>query len=329
MSSFAWFQDGVGYGASQLAEWQGITSERGAFRHVFKSTSEFLTTPNQVSRTLAVGAGTVLVGSTTAGGTWAWSSGATLAIPTASNDNPRKDLIVARLVKANPDGANGLEVELIQGAPSSSPQVPARPDLSAALAVVDVPKASTTFTVTVVRTSGLFTDQAAYTNSGLPAIDWAGVLPSASAFPVGFTMYDSGTNQRWVRRSTGAWFTADPGPWKACTLQNVQAKDGTNVTVTGTLYARESSNAWELSGQLNFAPSTDLDQLVLPALLPTGISRPTQNTYGASGQTFGTTSSSGTGRLALMSSGAIEYGNDGTLANMYVNEQFSKSPWNT
>ncbi|CAD80112.1 virion structural protein [Streptomyces phage phiBT1] len=324
MSSFAWFQDGVGYGATQLDDWQAITTQRGGFRHVFKTTSEFLANSNQTARTVAVGSGTVLFN----GGTWAWSSGETVSVPTASNDNPRKDLIVARLTTVAADGFNGLAIELVQGTPAASPQVPARPANAAAICVVDVPKASTTFTLTVVRTSGAYADQAAYGNGAL-AIDWAGVLPSPAAFPVGFTLYDFGANQTWVRRADGDWFTKDPGPWKKCTNQNVQAKDGTNVTVTGDLYVRESSLGWELSGQLNFSPSKDLDTLVLPAMLPSGIQRPTQNTYGSSGQTYGSTSAGGVGRVALMTSGAVEYGCDGVIANLYLNESFSKSPWNT
>ncbi|QAY26939.1 minor tail protein [Streptomyces phage Shawty] len=323
MSSFAWFQDGVGYGASDLANWQRVTLPSGTFTRVFSSTTQFLSNSNQTNRTVAVGAGNVSID-----GTWAWSSGETIAVPTASNDNPRKDLIVARLTTLEDDGSNGLAIELVQGVPSASPQVPARPANSAALCVVNVPKASTTFTLTVVRTSGDYADQAAVSN-GCVAIDWTGQLPAASGFPVGFTLYDYGTNQRWVRKDGGTWHTSDPGPWKLCTPQNVQAKDGTTVTVSGELYVRESSNGWELSGQLNFSPTKDIGQLVTPALLPSGISRPTQNTYGASGQTFGSTSAGGVGRIALMASGAIEYGNDGVIANMYVNEQFSKSPWNT
>ncbi|MGW9280707.1 hypothetical protein ACWGSA_00750 [Streptomyces diastaticus] len=329
MSSFAWFQDGVGYGAAQLAEWQAVVNAGGAFRHVFRSTSEFLSNSNQSARTVAVGPGMVFVGSSTGGGTWARTSGETVSIPAASNNNPRKDLIVARLITSEADGSNGLAVEVVQGTAASSPQVPARPENAVAIAVVDVPRASTTFSLSVVRTTGVYTDQAAFSNSGVPTIDWGGTLPSPAAFPVGYTLYDSGTNQRWVRRSSGEWFTSDPGPWKACTPQNVQAKDGTNITVTGSLYVRESSNGWELSGQLNFSPAMDIDQLVRPALLPSGVSRPTQNTYGAAGQTFGSTSVSGTGRIALMANGAVEYGCDGTIANLYVNEQFSKSPWNT
>lgn len=323
MSSFAWFQDGVGYGASDLANWQRVSTPGGSFTRVFSSTTQFLANSNQTNRTVAVGSGNVMID-----GTWAWSSGETIAVPTASNDNPRKDLIVARLVTTADDGTNGLAIELIQGTPAASPAVPARPAKSAALCVVDVPKASTTFTLTVVRTSGEYADQAAISN-GAHSIDWGAQLPSASPFPVGFTLYDLGTNQRWVRTSGGTWHTSDPGPWKLCTPQNVQAKDGTNVTVTGSLYIRESSNGWELSGQLNFSPSKDLDQLVDVALMPSGITRPTQSTYAASGQTYGSTSAGGVGRIALRSTGGIEYGNDGVIANLYVNEQFSKSPWNT
>jgi hypothetical protein len=327
MASKAWFQDGVGYGAADLANWHDRMIVRGGMRHIFRTTSEFLANSNQTNRTVAIGAGNVLITSATGGGTWAWSSGETVSVPTASNDNPRKDLIVARLTTAAADGFNGLAIELVQGTPAASPQVPARPDNAVALCVLDVPKATTTFTVTVVRTSGQYTDQAAYGNGSL-AIDWAGVLPSPASYPTGFTLYDYGTNQTWVRTDAGAWFTKDPGPWKLCTPQNVQAKDGTNVTVTGSLYVRESSIGWELSGQLNFSPSKDFGQLVTPALLPSGISRPTQNTYGTAGQSWGTTQG-GAARLALMTSGAIEWGSEGAVGNAYINEQFSKSPWNT
>ncbi|QAX94714.1 virion structural protein [Streptomyces phage Lilbooboo] len=327
MSSFAWFQDGVGYGGSDLANWQSLMVPRGSLKHLFSSTTQFLANSNQTNRTVAIGAGNVFIGGTSSGGTWAWSDGGTLSVPTASNDNPRKDLIVARLTTAAADGANGLAIELIQGTPAASPAVPTRPDNAVALCIVDQPKASTTFSITVVRHTGQYGDQATLAN-GAVAIDWAGVLPSASAFPTGFTLYDLGTNQRWVRKNDQTWFTSDPGPWKSCTLQNVQAKDGTNVTVTGSLYVRESSNGWELSGQLNFSPSKDFDQLVTPALLPAGITRPTQNTYGSSGQSWANTTS-GVARLALMTNGSVEFGNDGTAGTAYVNEQFSKSPWNS
>ncbi|QAX93270.1 virion structural protein [Streptomyces phage Vash] len=327
MSSFAWFQDGVGYGGSDLANWQSLMVPRGSLKHLFSSTTQFLANSNQTNRTVSIGAGNVFIGGTSSGGTWAWSDGGTLSVPTASNDNPRKDLIVARLTTAAADGSNGLAIELIQGTPAASPAVPTRPDNAVALCIVDQPKASTTFSITVVRHTGQYGDQATLAN-GAVAIDWGGTLPAASAFPTGFTLYDLGTNQRWVRKNDQTWFTSDPGPWKSCTLQNVQAKDGTNVTVTGSLYVRESSNGWELSGQLNFSPSKDFDQLVTPALLPSGITRPTQNTYGASGQSWSTTSS-GTGRIALMSNGSVEFGNDGSAGTAYVNEQFSKSPWNS
>jgi len=326
MSSFAWFQDGVGYGASELATWQGLSAQRGGFKNVFASASEFLANSNQTNRTVAIGAGNVLLGGATSGASWAWSSGETVAVPTASNDNPRKDLIVARLLTSAADGSNGLAIELVQGTPAANPQVPARPEGAAALCIVSVPKATTTFTLEVVRTSGTYADQCAMAN-GHMAIDWAGVLPSPAAFPVGFTLYDFGTNQRWVRRSAGDWFTSDPGAWKRCTPQNVQASDGTNITVTGDLYIRESSNGWELSGQLNFSPSKDVGRLVIPALMPAGITRPTQNTYGASGQSYGS-NNSGVGRIALMASGTVEFGAHESVSSVYVNEQFSKSPWN-
>ncbi|WP_433858233.1 hypothetical protein [Streptomyces kronopolitis] len=328
MAGFAWFQDGSSYPADDLANWLSVMTPRGTLKHLFTSTSQFLANSDQTTRTIAVGSGNALIGGTPGGATWAWSPAVTLSVPAASTTNPRKDLIVARLTTKTADGSNGLAVELIQGTPAATPAAPTRPNNAVALCVVDVPKSSTTFTLTVVRTTGQYADQAAYAG-GCVAIDWGGTLPAASAFPVGFTLYDYGTNQRWVRRDNSTWFTADPGPWKACTPQNVQAKDGTNVTVTGALYVRESSNGWELSGQLGFSPSKDLDTLTTPALLPSGITRPTQNTYGASGQTYGTTSAGGVGRLALMTNGTVEYGNDGNIANLYINEQFSKSPWNS
>ncbi|MET8691731.1 hypothetical protein ABZV65_04195 [Streptomyces bauhiniae] len=328
MSSLAWFQDGVGYGAVELSTWHDLIVPRGSLAHVFRSTSEFLCTSNVGPRTVSVGAGAVLFGGAAGGGTWGWHSGATIAVPAASNDNPRKDLIVARLTTLTVDGVNGVSLELVQGVPAASAQVPARPAGTVALCVVSVPKAVTTFTITPCRTTGQYADQAALCN-GSVAVDWSGVLPPAGGFPVGFALYDYGTNQRWVRKGDGTWFTSDPGPWVLCTPQNVQAKDGTNVTVTGTLYIRESSIQWDIQGQLSFNPSKDLDQLVYPATAPASISRPKQNTYGSAGQSYSSNSAGGVGRVALMTTGSIEYGNDGNCANVYINEQLSKSPWNS
>ncbi|MGW0530664.1 hypothetical protein [Streptomyces sp. NPDC003032] len=329
MAGFAWFQEGVTYGGSDLAGFNNLSVPRLGMTHLFASTSEFLLNSDQDARTVAVGAGNVLMGLAAGGATWAWSPGATVAVPTASSTNPRRDLIVARLTTVATDGTNGVAVELVQGTPAATPVAPTRPADAVALGWVDVPKAMTTFTLTVTRYQGQYRDQAALAGRGAIAIDWAGQLPAASTVSVGATVYDIGANQRWTRKSDGTWFTADPGPWKLCTPQNVQAKDGTNVTVSGALYVREDSTKWELSGQLTFSPSKDLEQLVLPALVPSGITRPTQNTYGSSGQTFGATSASGVGRFALMANGSIEYGCDGVIANLYANEQFSKSPWNT
>ncbi|MEW2406472.1 hypothetical protein [Streptomyces griseoviridis] len=329
MAGFAWFQEGVTYGGNDLANFNSLSVPRLGMTHLFASTSEFLMNSDQTARTVAVGAGNALVGLAAGGATWAWSPGATVAVPTASAANPRRDLIIARLTTLAADGTNGLAIEIVTGTPAATPVAPARPANAVALGWVDVPKAMTTFTLTVTRYTGQYRDQAALAGRAAIAIDWAGQLPTASTVNVGATVYDVGTNQRWTRKSDGTWFTSDPGPWKLCTPQNVQAKDGTNVTVTGTLYIREDSTKWEISGQLTFSPSKDIDQLVLPALVPSGVSRPTQNTYGSSGQTYGSTSAGGVGRFALMTSGAIEYGSDGTIANLYANEQFSKSPWNT
>ncbi|MEV0126353.1 hypothetical protein AB0I16_33215 [Streptomyces sp. NPDC050703] len=328
MSSFAWFQDGVGYGAAELADWQDRVFVRGGMRHVFRTATEFLANSNQTARTVSIGAGSVFIGHPTGGGTWGWSSGETVAVPMPSNDNPRKDLVVAKLTTAASGGFNGLAIEVVKGVAAASPQVPQRPDNAAALLILDVPKATTTFTLTTVRTTGQYPDQAAFAN-GTTAIDWAGVLPSPAAFPVGFTLFDYGTNQTWTRAKSGDWFTTDPGPWQECRLVPVQAKSGVAVGVTGKLYVREDSTKWELSGQLSFSPATQMGQLVNPAMLPTfGVSRPTQNTYGATGQTYDA-ASGGVGRIALMTSGAIEFGGVDTVGNVYVNEQFSKSPWNT
>jgi hypothetical protein len=277
---------------------------------------------------VVVGAGNVLVGGTSGGATWAWSSGDTVAIPTASPDNPRKDLIVARLTTTAVEGVNGLSIELIQGIPAAAPVAPTRPDNCVALVVVDVPKALTTFTITIVRYTGLFTDQAVL-QDGKIAIDWAGVLPSGPSFPTGFTLYDIGTNQRWVRKSDTAWFTTDPGPWVTCTVLNFQNGDGTNVTTSGTLYARESSVCWEFSGRLDFSPTFNADGLVSSvASIPSAISRPTQHTYGSVGQTWAS-NRSGNARVAYTTSGGLELGIDVATSSLYVNLQLTKSPWNT
>ncbi|MFE9767055.1 hypothetical protein ACFYPC_21460 [Streptomyces sp. NPDC005808] len=328
MAGFAWFQEGVTYGGNDLANFNSLSVPRLGMTHLFASTSEFLLNSDQTARTVSVGAGNVLIGLSSGGATWAWSDAATVAVPTASSVNPRRDLIVARLTTAAADGVNGIAVELIQGTPAATPAAPARPANAVALGWVDVPKAMTTFTITVTRYQGQYRDQAALAGRGTIAIDWAGQLPSASSVSVGASVYDVGTNQRWVRTADNGWFTADPGPWKLCTPQNVQASDGTNITVTGTLYVREDSTKWELSGQLNFSPSKDIGKLVVPALLPSGITRPTTNTYGSSGQSYGS-NNSGVGRLALMTNGSIEFGADESVANVYINESFSKSPWNT
>ncbi|MFE6159814.1 hypothetical protein ACFQ7F_12985 [Streptomyces sp. NPDC056486] len=329
MAGFAWFQEGTTYGAADLASFNAQMFPMNGFAHLLGSTSQFLLNSDQTARTVAVGAGNAAISNPSGGVTWAWSPGGTVAVPAASSVNPRRDLIVARLMTKAIDGANGVAVELIAGSPAATPSAPTRPDNAVALGWVDVPKSSTAFTLTVTRHTGQYRDQGVISGPGTIGIDWAGQLPSGSAVRAGAIVVDLGTNQRWMRTNAGTWFTTDPGPWRACTLQNVQAKDGTNVTVGGVLYVREDSTKWELSGQLTFAPSTNLAQLVLPALLPSGVTRPTQNTYGASGQTFGSTSTGGVGRIALMSNGAVEYGNDGTISNLYVNEQFSKSPYNT
>lgn len=330
MSSLAWFQDGVGYGSTELATWHDLMIPRGSFKHVFKSTSEFLASSNQGARTVAIGAGSVLIGGTSSGGTWAWNSGATVNVPTASNNDPRKDLIIARLTTTAVEGSNGLSIEVVQGVAAPSPVVPARPANSVALAILDVPKATTTFTLTTCRTTGQYADQAAYTN-GHFALDWAGQLPVASGFPVGTTLYDVGTNQRWIRKSDGTWFTQDFAPWAAVTLQNFQ-NGATNITTSGTLYVRESSSYWEFSGRLDFSPSwTPAGLIGSVGSVPASISRPTQHTYTTVGESYAVSSKNGgTARLAYTTTGGLELGADpnGAISALYVNAQLSKSPFN-
>ncbi|WP_030240777.1 MULTISPECIES: hypothetical protein [unclassified Streptomyces] len=331
MASKAWFQDGVGYGAADLATWHDWLIVRGGIRHVFRTTSEFLSNSNQTNRTVSIGAGSVLIGGSTGGGTWAWSSGETVAIPTASNDNPRKDLIVARLTTSAVDGSNGLSIELVQGTPAASPQTPARPDNAVALCIVDVPKASTTFTLTVVRTTGQYTDQAAY-NNGTLAIDWDGVLPLAAAYPTGFVLYDYGRNQRWVRKADATWFTADFGPWVSVTPLDFQSGT-TNIQTSGNLYIRESSVCWEMSGRLDFSPGFTPTGLISSiGSVPSSISRPTQHTYTIVGESYSAASKNGgTARLAYTTTGGLELAADpnGNISALYVNAQLSKSPFNT
>lgn len=330
MGSFAWFQDGVGYGAADLANWQSLLFPRGSFRHLFSNSSQFLASSNQAARTVTIGTGSVLVGGATSGGTWAYSDGATVNVPTASNNDPRKDLIIARLTTTAVEGSNGLSIEVVQGVAAPSPVVPARPANSVALAILDVPKATTTFTLTTCRTTGQYADQAAYTN-GHFALDWAGQLPVASGFPVGTTLYDVGTNQRWIRKSDGTWFTQDFAPWVAVTLQNFQ-NGATNITTSGTLYVRESSSYWEFSGRLDFSPAwTPAGLIGSVGSVPASISRPTQHTYTTVGESYAVSSKNGgTARLAYTTTGGLELGADpnGAISALYVNAQLSKSPFN-
>lgn len=328
MAGFAWFQDGSSYGGSDLASFNALVGPRQGFLHLFASAGEFLLSSDQTNRAVVVGAGNVLIGHPSAGATWAWSPGATLAVGTASNDNPRRDLIVARLAVAGTDGTNGVAVELIPGTPSATPAAPARPDNAVALGWVDVPRATTTISATPTRHTGQYRDQGVMSAPGAVAVDWAGQLPSASAARVGAVVYDMGTNQRWVRKADATWFTADPGPWRTVTLQNFQTSDGTSVTTSGTLYIRESSTKWELSGRLDFTPVRTVGGLAIVGTAPTTITRPTIHTYGTSGQTFAP-ATGGAARIALTTTGTVELGAVGALATLYCNVQLSKSPHNT
>ncbi|QBZ73384.1 minor tail protein [Streptomyces phage Heather] len=328
MGSFAWFQDGVGYGGTDLANWQSLLLPRGSLKHLFSDTSGFAATSNLGNRTVSVASGNVLIGGVSSGGTWAWSDAATIAVPTASNDNPRKDLIVARLTTAAVDGINGLAVELIPGTPAVSPVAPARPDNAVALSIVDVPKASTTFTTTPVRYTGQYADQATFAN-GHVAISWA-TLPTATAFPVGFTLYNITTNQRWVRRNDGTWYTTDPGPWLSATFQPYVGLGSVTTTPSGNLYIRESSACWELSGQVNLTPSNgNPNGLKVIGQMPAGITRPAVNVYATVAQTYNATYG-GWARFGLMANGSIEWGAPatGAVGTIYLSATYPKNPLN-
>ncbi|MEV6399624.1 hypothetical protein AB0M39_33400 [Streptomyces sp. NPDC051907] len=330
MAGFAWFQEGTTYGAADMANWNALLSSRGPAKHLFASTNEFLLNSDQTARTVDVGSGNALVGHPINGATWAWTPGVTVAVPTPSNVNPRRDLIIARLRStANGDPANGFEVELLEGTPAASPSAPARPDNAVALGWVDVPKSTTTFTITPVRITGQYQDQMLSPAPGTVAVDWAGQLPLPDQFRPGAACVDLSTGQRWVRTKAGEWFTTDPGPWKACTLQNFTNAANATITVTGWLYVRESSTCWELSGTLTFAPgNTAINKLVNLGALPASATKPRNNTYGTAGSSY-TSTSGGTARVGLMSSGAIEFGSIGVTGNAYINESFSKSPVST
>ncbi|WP_411144974.1 hypothetical protein [Streptomyces sp. x-80] len=329
MAGFAWFQEGATYGASDMATWNALLTSRGSARHLFVA-NEFVLTSDQSARTVYVGAVSALVGHPTNGATWAWCQGATVAVPMPDNNNPRRDLILARLRStAAGDPINGFEVELIPGTPAASPSAPARPDNAVALGWVDVPKATTTFTTTPVRITGQYQDQMFSPAPGTVAVDWNGQLPMPAPFRPGAVCMDLSTGQRWVRTKAGEWFTSDPGPWRVCTLQNFTNSAGATITTTGTLWVRESSTSWELSGNLTFSPgNTALNKLVILATLPAATTKPKTNTYGTVGASY-TSASAGTARIALMTSGAIEFGTAGVTGNAYINESFSKSPANT
>lgn len=328
MAGFAWFQEGVSYGGNDLANFNAIAFPTQSFTHVFSSTTQFLLNSDQAARTVTVGAGTVAVGGPSGGVTFAWSPGATVAVPVASSVNPRRDLIVARLTTAAADGTNGIAIELIPGTPAATPVAPARPDYAVALGWVDVPKAMTTFTLTVTRYTGQYRDQGSLSAPGMVAIDWGGQLPAASGFRTGAVVYDMGTNQRWIRTADATWFTHDPGPWRTVTLSNYQTSDGTNVAVSGTLYARESSTMWEFSGRVDLTPGKAPGQLVTIGTVPSTVSRPKVHTYGSIGQTF-FSATGADARLGYMSSGAVELGAVGNVNALYVNLQLSKSPFNS
>ncbi|MGY1440164.1 hypothetical protein [Streptomyces reniochalinae] len=324
MANYTYFQEGSTYGEEDLTRFNKLWLGDSSGAHLITSGGGFSISSNTDDRTVKVNPGKAFIYDGV-GGYYAVETTATsyVDVATASTANPRRDLVYLQMTSTGP------EIKIATGTPAASPTAPARPAKSIALCWVDVPKNSLTFTGTPTRYTGQYRDQMLIPGPGVFAVDWAGELPDASGFRHGATVYCMSNNQRWTRTAAGKRHTTDPGPWFKCTPQNVAAKDGTNITVTGDLYIRESSTEWELSGQLSLSPSKDLETLVLLARVPDQVSRPTQNTYGASGQTYGSTSAGGTGRIALMTSGQIEYGSDGVIANLYCNEQFSKSPWNT
>jgi hypothetical protein len=325
MANYVYFQEGSTYGEADLSRFNKLWLGDTGGAHLITSGGGFSVSSNTTDRTVKVNAGKAFVYDGVGGYYSVETTGTNFVdVATASTANPRRDLIYLQITET------GAEIKIATGAPAADPVAPARPAKSIALCWVDVPKNSLTFTAVPTRYTGQYRDQMLIPGPGVFAVDWNGELPDPSGFRHGATVYCMSRNQRWTRTAAGKWYTTDPGPWAKCTPQNVVAKDGTTVKVTGDLYIRESSTEWELSGQLSFNPSNkDLATLVLLARYPDTVTRPTQNTYGASGQTYGSTSSGGVGRIALMTSGHVEYGNDGVIGNLYVNEQFSKSPWNT
>ncbi|MGY5131278.1 hypothetical protein ACWGJW_02455 [Streptomyces nigrescens] len=319
-----WFQDGTTYTGADMQRYNACLFGDTGGCHLFQAAGDFNVTSDQVARTLTVSAGQVLVYS---GGGYRLadkSTSTTLSVSAPSSLNPRVDLVVARL-----DASNNVIVEILDGTPAASPVSVNRPANSVGLAAITVPKATTTFTVTQARFTGQYADQLLSPSPGHFASKWpSGTLPNPSGFRTGATIHDLTNNQRWTKRDSGAWWTTDMGPWRTVTLKNFDA-DGTAITTTGTLYARESSEAWEFSGQATFSPGIDFTTLNRFANVPSSIAFPTQNTYGGSGQTFGAGATSGLVRFGFMTTGELEIQSDGVISNLYTNVRLAKSPWNT
>ncbi|WP_328691151.1 hypothetical protein OG879_31415 [Streptomyces caniferus] len=324
MASTVWYQDGVSYLGADMARFNALWVGDSNGAHLFPDTVDFTTSNNQTDRTVTVNPGRVYVYSSGGYECAQVTTGTVLDVAAPSTLNPRLDLVVVRVAT----GGQAV-VEILTGTPAATPVAPARPAKSVAVATVLVPKATTTFTVTATRYTGQYADQLLAPSAGRFATKWAsGSKPSPAGFRVGAVLHELTYNQRWVKNDAGAWFTTDPGPWRTVALKNFDA-DGTAITTTGTLYARESSTEWEFSGQATFSPSVDYTTLNRFATVPSTIDYPTQNTYGASGQTYGSTATSGLVRFGFMTTGELEIQSDGVISNLYVNVRLSKSPWNS
>lgn len=326
MAEFVYFQEGSTYQEADLARFNALWLGDSGGSHLITSGGGFAVRQfDPATRTVRIAAGKAFVYDAL-GGYYAVevTGDSEVSVALSSAANPRRDLIYLEV------GSLGASVKIATGAPAVSPDPPGRPARSVALAWVDVPKGSDTFTVTPTRYTGQYRDQLLVPSPGSYGLEWGGNLPAPDGFRDGAELYDLGTHQRWTRTGANTWFTSDFGPWRECTIERrIEAQDGTTVEVSGELYVRESSTHWELSGQIGFSPQYEIGRLVQPARLPSGISLPTRNVYGATGQTYGATvAPGGVGRLAIMTTGQIEYGAQGRVGNVYISEQFSKSPHN-
>ncbi|MFI6861300.1 hypothetical protein ACIBKZ_15595 [Streptomyces sp. NPDC050421] len=318
-----WFKGGETYGESDLARYNTLWTGDANGAHLIVGRLSYALNSNQAARTVSVGAGRHFLYNGTGGYTACEVTKSTaVPIPVASATNPRRDLIVARKT------STGVAVTLVAGTPAASPVAPARPADSIALGYVDVPKSLTSFTITPTRYTGEFRDQLLTPAPGVFAVDWAGELPTSSAFRDGATVYDLGTNQSWVKQQGGAWHTNDPGPWYSITFQSYLSPGDITTTPSGDLYIRESSTCWQIAGNVTLTPANlTPNGLRIIGTYPAQITRPAINSYDVVGQSY-TGANGGWGRLGLMASGTIEYGAapDVSLGNLYINAVFHKTP---